>query len=189
MLPPSKRKVRNYLFITQCVMVVILCFAYLPRVLLGVGISIITFNGDFIRYMFFSFVIIILVILLSSNLFLKISILFFIRYYLPKSIKIFCEIILQNVINISIIVPEFKNSINTIPVTKNGPNGIYSSSIFFFFLYIIIPIATIADIKNAKSVISSIFLNPKNSPNRCHKFYITHSHCLFTCNYSSEVLP
>ena len=43
--------------------------------------------------------------------------------------------------------------------------------------------------KNAKSVISSIFLNPKNSPNRCHKFYITHSHCLFTCNYSSEVLP
>ena len=57
MLPPSKRKVRNYLFITQWVMVVILCFAYLPRVLLGVGISIITFNGDFIRYMFFSFVV------------------------------------------------------------------------------------------------------------------------------------
>ena len=58
MLPPSKRKVRNYLFITQWVMVVILCFAYLPRVLLGVGISIITFNGDFIRYMFFSFLVV-----------------------------------------------------------------------------------------------------------------------------------
>mgnify|MGYP000865551184 CR=1 FL=1 len=57
-LPPSKRKVRNYLFITQWVMVVILCFAYLPRVLLGVGISIITFNGDFIRYMFFAFLVV-----------------------------------------------------------------------------------------------------------------------------------
>ena len=56
-LPPSKRKVRNYLFITQCVMVVILCFAYFPFFLLGVGMSIITFNGDFIRYMFFSFVV------------------------------------------------------------------------------------------------------------------------------------
>ena len=56
-LPPSKRKVRNYLFITQCVMVVILCFAYFPFFLLGIGMSIITFNGDFIRYMFFSFVV------------------------------------------------------------------------------------------------------------------------------------
>ena len=56
-LPPSKRKVRNYLFITQCVMVVILCFAYFPLFLLGIGMSIITFNGDFIRYMFFSFVV------------------------------------------------------------------------------------------------------------------------------------
>ena len=55
MLPPSKRKVRNYLFITQCVMVVILCFAYFPLFLLGIGMSIITFNGDFIRYMFFAF--------------------------------------------------------------------------------------------------------------------------------------
>ena len=45
MLPPSKRKVRNYLFITQCVMVVILCFAYFPLFLLGIGMSIITFNG------------------------------------------------------------------------------------------------------------------------------------------------
>ena len=54
-LPPSKRKVRNYLFITQCVMVVILCFAYFPFFLLGIGMSIITFNGDFIRYMFFAF--------------------------------------------------------------------------------------------------------------------------------------
>lgn len=54
-LPPSKRKVRNYLFITQCVMVVILCFAYFPLFLLGIGMSIITFNGDFIRYMFFAF--------------------------------------------------------------------------------------------------------------------------------------
>lgn len=58
MLPPSKRKVRNYLFITQCVMVVILCFAYFPKVLLGVGMSIITFNGDFIRYMFFAFLVV-----------------------------------------------------------------------------------------------------------------------------------
>ena len=56
-LPPSKRKVRNYLFITECVMVVILCFAYFPFFLLGIGMSIITFNGDFIRYMFFSFVV------------------------------------------------------------------------------------------------------------------------------------
>ena len=56
-LPPSKRKVRNYLFITQCVMVVILCFAYFPFFLLGIGMSIITFNGAFIRYMFFSFVV------------------------------------------------------------------------------------------------------------------------------------
>ena len=56
-LPPSKRKVRNYLFITQCVMVVILCFAYFPLFLLGIGMSIITFNGDFIRYMFFAFVV------------------------------------------------------------------------------------------------------------------------------------
>mgnify|MGYP000989151632 FL=1 len=56
-LPPSKRKVRNYLFITQCVMVVILCFAYFPFFLLGIGMSIITFNGDFIQYMFFSFVV------------------------------------------------------------------------------------------------------------------------------------
>ena len=56
-LPPSKRKVRNYLFITQCVMVVILCFAYFPFFLLGIGMSIITFNGDFIRYMFFAFVV------------------------------------------------------------------------------------------------------------------------------------
>ena len=56
-LPPSKRKVRNYLFITQCVMVVILCFAYFPLFLLGIGMSIITFNGDFIRYMYFSFVV------------------------------------------------------------------------------------------------------------------------------------
>ena len=56
-LPPSKRKVRNYLFITQCVMVVILCFAYFPFFLLGIGMSIINFNGDFIRYMFFSFVV------------------------------------------------------------------------------------------------------------------------------------
>lgn len=56
-LPPSKRKVRNYLFITQCVMVVILCFAYFPFFLLGIGMSIITFNGDFIRYMYFSFVV------------------------------------------------------------------------------------------------------------------------------------
>ena len=56
-LPPSKRKVRNYLFITQCVMVVILCFAYFPLFLLGIGMSIITFNGDFIRYMFFSCVV------------------------------------------------------------------------------------------------------------------------------------
>ena len=56
-LPPSKRKVRNYLFITQCVMVVIVCFAYFPFFLLGIGMSIITFNGDFIRYMFFSFVV------------------------------------------------------------------------------------------------------------------------------------
>lgn len=57
MLPPSKRKVRNYLFITQCVMVVILCFAYFPLFLHGIGMSIITFNGDFIRYMFFAFVV------------------------------------------------------------------------------------------------------------------------------------
>jgi hypothetical protein len=56
-LPPSKRKVRNYLFITQCVMVVILCFAYFPLFLHGIGMSIITFNGDFIRYMFFAFVV------------------------------------------------------------------------------------------------------------------------------------
>ena len=57
-LPPSKRKVRNYLFITQCVMVVILCFAYFPLFLLGIGMSIITFNGDFIRYMFFAFLVV-----------------------------------------------------------------------------------------------------------------------------------
>lgn len=54
-LPPSKRKVRNYLFITQCVMVVILCFAYFPIFLLGIGLSIITVNGAFIQYMFFAF--------------------------------------------------------------------------------------------------------------------------------------
>ena len=57
-LPPSKRKVRNYLFITQCVMVVILCFSYFPLFLLGIGMSIITFNGDFIRYMFFAFLVV-----------------------------------------------------------------------------------------------------------------------------------
>ena len=53
-LPPSKRKVRNYLFITQCVMVVILCFAYFPFFLLGIGMSIITFKWGFHTiYVFF----------------------------------------------------------------------------------------------------------------------------------------
>ena len=104
----------------------------------------------------------------------------------------FCEIILQNAINPSTIVPDGKNSISAIPITKNGPNGIYSSSIFFCFLYIIIPIAKTDEIKNASNVISKTFLNPKNNPDRRHKLNITHTHCFFSCNYSdrrSAIIP
>ena len=127
--------------------------------------------------------------LIASNFFLKISILFFISTYFPIKSKIFCEIILQNAIKLSTIAPAGKNSINAIPITKNGPNGIYSSSIFFFFLYIIIPIAIIDDNRNATNVISNTLLSPKNNPNRSHKFYIPHSHSFLTCNYSSEEVP
>lgn len=54
-LPPSKRRIRINLSIAEWVMVIILCFAYFPLFILGIGMSIITFNGDFIRYMFFAF--------------------------------------------------------------------------------------------------------------------------------------
>lgn len=54
-LPPSKRRMRINLSIAEWVMIIILCFAYFPIFLLGIGLSIITVNGVFIQYMFFAF--------------------------------------------------------------------------------------------------------------------------------------
>lgn len=59
------------------------------------------------------------------------------------------------------------------PITKNGPNGIYSSLLFkIAFRMINTKTETIAPTKNANNETCAILLTPKYKPNRSHKLYI-----------------
>lgn len=69
--------------------------------------------------------------------------------------------------------PSPANITTNAAITKNGPKGIYSSSLFLINLVINTTIETIAATKKLKSVTSAVAIIPKYNPNGSHKFHIT----------------
>ena len=80
---------------------------------------------------------------------------------------------MQKLTNVLKTAPSPANITKIAAITRNGPKGIYSSSLFLIFLNIKINIDIPAAIKKLNILISAVAIHPKYNPNSSHKFYIT----------------